>query len=463
MLVHDSVLTADHRDIADRVKALWKGADFVGPAGKARLKAFYESDIRPVSLVRIEEGIPLAPDFDELAAFVPKAIGRITEHSDNPVIVVNSDKDVQQQQQALDFDRHSTWRILVGGAKLSRGFTVEGLTITYFRRATNMSDSLTQMGRWFGFRRGYRDLVRLYIARYARFGAKTVDLYEAFESVAQDEAAFRQQLEQYAEWEGDKPRIRPIEIPPLVTQHLPWLLPTSRNKMFNAVLDEQSEQPFTGAGYPNRLDLLKENLDLWRPVLKAAQSPVVLPEAGGKTTYKAFVGVFDAKAVVDIIEQSHYIYLYGDRTVRPKVTFYRRLIESGELEDFLVIVPQPATEAVQIQDVGPRTLISRERRRGRGGKFGEMTVERQRSVVTDFVDGHPAEVVHSEYTPTRGAMLLYVARESKPDYEASDGAEPGKDDPERGVIAAFSAYVPSAGAREGPVGSEVPGSRCKPG
>ena len=367
------------------------------------------------------------------------------------MIVVNSDKDVQQQQQALDFDRHSTWRILVGGAKLSRGFTVEGLTITYFRRATNMSDSLTQMGRWFGFRRGYRDLVRLYIARYARFGTKTVDLYEAFESVAQDEAAFRQQLEQYAEWEGDRPRIRPIEIPPLVTQHLPWLLPTSRNKMFNAVLDEQSEQPFTGAGYPNRLDLLKENLDLWRPVLKAAQSPVVLPEAGGTTTYQAFVGVFDAKAVVDIIEKSHYIYLYGDRTVRPKVTFYRRLIESGELEDFLVVVPQPATEAVEIKDVGPRTLISRERRRGRGGKFGEMTVERQRSVVTDFVDGHPAEVVHSEYTRTRGAMLLYVARESKPDYEASDGAEPGKDDPERGVIAAFSAYVPSAALAKDPL------------
>lgn len=452
MLVHDSVRTAAHKDSADRARALWKGADFVGPAGKARLKALYETDILPVSLVRTEEGIPVAPEFDALAGFVPKAIGRITEHSDNPVIVVNSDRDVQQQQQALDFDRHSTWRILVGGAKLSRGFTVEGLTITYFRRATNMSDSLTQMGRWFGFRRGYRDLVRLYIARYAKFGARTVDLYEAFESVAQDEGAFRQQLEQYAEWENDKPRIRPIEIPPLVTQHLPWLLPTSRNKMFNAVLDEQSDQPFTAAGYPNRLDLLKENLDSWRPVLKAAESPVVLPELGGKTTFNAFVGVFDAKAIVDIIEQSHYIYLYGDRAVRPKVTFYRRLIKNGELEDFLVIVPRPATtEAVQIQDVGPRTLISRERRRGRGGKFGEMTVERQRSVVIDFVNGHPADVVHSYYTPTRGAMLLYVARESKPDYEASDGAEPAEHDPERGVIAAFSTYVPSAALAKDPL------------
>ena len=281
--------------------------------------------------------------------------------------------------------------------------------------------------------------------------------------MAQDEAAFRQQLEQYAEWEGDRPRIRPIEIPPLVTQHLPWLLPTSRNKMFNAVLDEQSEQPFTGAGYPNRLDLLKENLDLWRPVLKAAQSPVVLPEAGGTTTYQAFVGVFDAKAVVDIIEKSHYIYLYGDRTVRPKVTFYRRLIESGELEDFLVVVPQPATEAVQIKDVGPRTLISRERRRGRGGKFGEMTVERQRSVVTDFVDGHPAEVVHSEYTPTRwrdasvrGPGVETRLRSLRWRRTWQGRSRTGRD---RRVLRVCAV----SGAREGPVGSEVPGSRCKPG
>ena len=450
MLVHDSVRTAAHRDLAERVKTLWKGADFVNHSGKARLKALYENDIKPVSLVRSEAGIPLAPDFDQLASFVPKAIGRIMEHNDNPVIVVNSDKDVQQQQQALDFDRQSTWRILVGGAKLSRGFTVEGLTVTYFRRATNMSDSLTQMGRWFGFRRGYRDLVRLFIARCAKFGLKTVDLYEAFGSVAQDEAAFRQQLEQYAEWDGDKPRIRPIEIPPLVTQHLPWLMPTSRNKMFNAVLDEQSEQPFTPSGYANRLDQLKQNLDLWRPILQAAASSCVLPEEGGKT-FESFVGVVDAKSLVEVIEQTHYVYLYGDRSVRPKVRFYRRLIEDGVLEDFLVIVPQPATKTVEIHDVGRRALISRDRRGGRGGKFGEITEVKHRPVVVDFVDAHAAEAVASLYSPRRGAMLLYLAQETEAAYEPSLSPEPTADDPELGLVAAFSAYVPSAVLAKNPL------------
>jgi hypothetical protein len=263
----------------------------------------------------------------------------------------------------------------------------------------------------------------LYIARHAKFGAKTVDLYEAFGSVAQDEAAFRQQLEQYAEWEGDKPRIRPIEIPPLVTQHLPWLSPTSRNKMFNAVLDEQSEQPFTPSGYANRLDLLKHNLDLWRPVLEAATSPRVLPERDAGTTFKSFVGVVAAEALVDVIERTNYLFLYGDRSGRPNVTFYRRLIDSGALKDFLIIVPQPLTEEVEIQGVGRRAVVTRDRRGGRGGKFGEITDRKHRWATVEFVDGQAPAELQSQYTPTRGAVLLYIARESEPDYEPSTFSE----------------------------------------
>lgn len=52
--------------------------------------------------------------------------------------------------------------IAVGGNKLSRGLTLEGLTITYFLRASKMYDTLMQMGRWFGYRPGYLDLCRLY-------------------------------------------------------------------------------------------------------------------------------------------------------------------------------------------------------------------------------------------------------------------------------------------------------------
>ena len=52
--------------------------------------------------------------------------------------------------------------IAVGGDKLSRGLTLEGLSVSYYLRASRMYDTLMQMGRWFGYRPGYADLCRLF-------------------------------------------------------------------------------------------------------------------------------------------------------------------------------------------------------------------------------------------------------------------------------------------------------------
>lgn len=52
--------------------------------------------------------------------------------------------------------------IAVGGDKLSRGFTLVGLSVSYYLRATRMYDTLMQMARWFGYRPGYVDLCRLF-------------------------------------------------------------------------------------------------------------------------------------------------------------------------------------------------------------------------------------------------------------------------------------------------------------
>jgi hypothetical protein len=55
--------------------------------------------------------------------------------------------------------------IAIGGNRLSRGFTLEGLTINYFVRSTDYSDALLQMGRWFGYRPGYLDCCKLFITQ----------------------------------------------------------------------------------------------------------------------------------------------------------------------------------------------------------------------------------------------------------------------------------------------------------
>jgi hypothetical protein len=64
--------------------------------------------------------------------------------------------------------------IAVGGSRLARGITLEGLSISYYLRASKMYDSLMQMGRWFGYRPGYIDLCRLYT---------TNDLFDWFQHI----------------------------------------------------------------------------------------------------------------------------------------------------------------------------------------------------------------------------------------------------------------------------------------
>lgn len=78
------------------------------------------------------------------------------------VVEVNASK----RAQALDYDQggeHGVTIIAVGGFSLSRGLTLEGLTVSYFLRNSIMYDTLMQMGRWFGYRPNYEDLCRVWI------------------------------------------------------------------------------------------------------------------------------------------------------------------------------------------------------------------------------------------------------------------------------------------------------------
>lgn len=70
--------------------------------------------------------------------------------------------------------------IAIGGNRLSRGFTLEGLTINYFIRDTNYADTLLQMGRWFGYRPGYIDCCKLFTTWDAieKFNAATRTIEE---------------------------------------------------------------------------------------------------------------------------------------------------------------------------------------------------------------------------------------------------------------------------------------------
>ena len=79
--------------------------------------------------------------------------------------------------------------VAIGGDKLSRGLTLEGLTVSYFLRASRMYDTLLQMGRWFGYRSGYGDVCRLWT---------TPDLVGWFQHIARAMSKLRDEFDHMA-------------------------------------------------------------------------------------------------------------------------------------------------------------------------------------------------------------------------------------------------------------------------
>jgi hypothetical protein len=119
----------------------------------------------------------------------------------------------------LDYEKHRDTGIsviAVGGDKLSRGLTLEGLSVSYYMRVSKMYDSLLQMGRWFGYRPGYVDLCRIYT---------TSDLIDWYRHIALAEAELRREFERMADLKAT-----PEEYGLKVRTHPDGMLVTALNK-----------------------------------------------------------------------------------------------------------------------------------------------------------------------------------------------------------------------------------------
>lgn len=110
--------------------------------------------------------------------------------------------------------------IAVGGYSLSRGFTLEGLTISYFLRNTAMYDTLLQMGRWFGYRDNYDDICRVYLRE------ESISWYSHIAQVLEDLREEFKVLEYH--------KLTPRDYGLKVQTHPEKLLITAINKMYNA-------------------------------------------------------------------------------------------------------------------------------------------------------------------------------------------------------------------------------------
>jgi hypothetical protein len=231
MLVHISSKTLNHEQTAEKIRSLWEACRFNSPHGKQVLKEIYDQDLVPVSRKQ-GGGMAMPGSFEELIPFLSETTSKIL-HGEDLVIVLNS----KSNEPAPDFNAAPVWKIIVGGNKLSRGYTIEGLTVSYYRRVSGTGDSLMQMGRWFGFRDGYRDLVRVFVG-VNEGRRRPVDLVELFRETCMMEEKFREEIRRYARQE-DGQRILPKDIPPLI-EVFGNLPPTSKNKMFNAIITQKN-------------------------------------------------------------------------------------------------------------------------------------------------------------------------------------------------------------------------------
>lgn len=110
--------------------------------------------------------------------------------------------------------------IAVGGLTLSRGLTLEGLSVSYFYRNSRYYDTLMQMGRWFGYRPNYEDLCKLYMSEEANSWYSYIN--DATEELKEEIRLMRSQHK------------TPIEFGLKVMSHPDTLLITAPNKLRTA-------------------------------------------------------------------------------------------------------------------------------------------------------------------------------------------------------------------------------------
>ncbi|AMV40490.1 Z1 domain-containing protein [Planctomyces sp. SH-PL62] len=194
MLVHVTKFTnvqeTISRQIAEEMtwieQVLRRGQGAAGEALMPQLKALWERDFEPttdrMNATRLSgEDEYQALVWEEVEAHLQDAARWIK------VRVVNG-----MAGDILDYSANASQGlsvIAIGGDKLSRGLTLEGLSVSYYLRSTKMYDTLMQMGRWFGYRPGYLDLCRLYttdelIGWYEHISIASEELRSRFDEMA---------------------------------------------------------------------------------------------------------------------------------------------------------------------------------------------------------------------------------------------------------------------------------------
>ena len=247
MLVHSSPRILAHQQLADAIE------DYVteikGSTGDAAFRQELEEFWDRENSIQAQNPDYPVVTFDQ----VWENLHQVLE--DVQFIVDNGLSD-----QRLDYSNGPTTVIAVGGNTLSRGLTLEGLVCSYFARVSRTYDTLLQMGRWFGFRHGYEDLVRIWM---------TPQLAEWYKDLATVEEDLRRDLGRYSS-DG----LTPARFRAKIRLH-PAMQVTSAAKMRN---HKKASMSFSGARaqtivfHEKDVDFLRQNIDTTRTFLSGLRN-----------------------------------------------------------------------------------------------------------------------------------------------------------------------------------------------
>lgn len=155
--------------------------------------------------------------------------------------------------------------IVIGGNTLARGLTIEGLVSSYFLRNSIQADSLMQMGRWFGYRRGYELLPRIWM---------TKNTFEKFQYLVEIDEDLREQIDQLSKF-GKKPTDFQLSL--VTYPKANWLRLTAKNKMQSAedVILDYSGSDIQLVTYLKKPEIIRKNNQIIADFLNDLGEPIL--------------------------------------------------------------------------------------------------------------------------------------------------------------------------------------------
>lgn len=296
--------------VSDYVAELYQGIKYHFYEAIKEFKHLWKTKFEKVSQMRL--GVSYKDTWDNIAKYILPTL----ESTMKNIKVINGDSgDMLDYSLATSGDY-----IVIGGDKLSRGLTLEGLVVSYYYRNSRTYDSLLQMGRWFGYRKGWIDVCRVFT---------TVRFINDFITVGKVIQKFKADVEDMYNL-----KLNPREVGQRI-MYSPNLIPTARAKMksitkYKVSFSGQIQQVITfGREY------IKSNFEAAvQFILKLGNGEV---RRNDKVVFKNVSSDLVLEYLRSYKEYSNE-YGYGFISVKNWINYIANLVEKGELTNWTVVL-----------------------------------------------------------------------------------------------------------------------------